>query len=54
MICLDATKFVLLSVFTFIETIWPKIWAKPLPMNEKGQLPVDVHRSKMSLLQLPK
>ena len=26
---LDATKFVSLSVFTIIETICPKIWAKP-------------------------
>lgn len=31
--------------FILIETIWPKIWAKPLPMNEKGPLPVDVRCS---------
>ena len=34
-VCLDATKFVYLSVFTFIETICAKIWAKPLPKNAK-------------------
>ena len=36
-ICRDATKFVLLSFFTLIETIWRK--RKPMPMNEKGLLP---------------
>ena len=41
---LDATKYVLLSVFTFTETIWQNIGAIPLPMNEKGSLPVDVRR----------
>ena len=51
-IWLEATKFVLLSVFTLIETIWPKIWAKPLPMNEKDPLPVDLRRSKTSLLKV--
>ena len=30
-----------------------KIWAKPSPKNEKGQLPVDVRRSKTSLLKFP-
>lgn len=34
---LDATTFVLLSVFTPIETISSKIWAKPLPKNTKGR-----------------
>ena len=32
---LDATKFVYLSVFTYIKTICAKIWAKPLPKNAK-------------------
>ena len=41
---LDATKYVLLSVFTLTETIWQNIGAIPLPMNEKGSLPVDVRR----------
>ena len=36
LICLDAyEKFVLLNFFTLIETIPPKIWAQPLPMNGK-------------------
>ena len=37
LICLDGTKFVLLSVFTLIETTCPKIWAKLLHTN--AQLP---------------
>ena len=41
---LDATKYVLLSVFTLIETIWQNTGAIPLPMNEKGSLPVYVRR----------
>ena len=32
---LNATKFVFLSVFTIIEAICPKIWAKPPSKNEK-------------------
>ena len=54
LICLDATKFVLLhvSVFTVIATTCPKIWTKPLPMNAKSPLPVDERRSQMSLLKL--
>jgi len=35
-VCLDATKFVLISVFILVETIWPKILAKPLPQERKG------------------
>ena len=42
---LDATKFVLLSFFTVMETTCWKIWAKPQPMNGKSLLPVDVRRS---------
>ena len=45
LICLDDIKFVLLSFFTLIETIWLKIWAKPSSKEEKGPLPVDVRRS---------
>lgn len=29
------------------------MWAKPLPKNAKSPLPVDVCRSKTSLLKLP-
>ena len=32
-VCLDDTKFVLFIVFTIIETIWPKMWAKLLAKN---------------------
>ena len=32
---LDAPKFVFLSVWTIIETICPKIWAKPPSKNEE-------------------
>ena len=49
---LDASKFVFLSVFTIIETICPKIWVKPPSTNEKIPLPVDLLRSKTSLLKL--
>ena len=54
LICLDATKFVLLSVFTLIETMCPIISSKSRPRSAKSQLPVDVRRSKTSLLKLPK
>ena len=50
--CLEPTKFVLVSVFILVETILPKIWGKPLPKNEKGPVPVDVRRSETSLLKL--
>ena len=42
---LDATKFVVLSVFTITETSCPNIWVKPPPKNEKRPLPVDVRAS---------
>ena len=50
--CLDATKFVLLRVFTLIETIFPKICLKSRLKSAKSLLPVDVRRSKTSLLKL--
>ena len=53
LICLDAAKFVLLRVFTLIETIYPRICSKSRPRSEKKPLPVDVRRSKSSLLKLP-
>ena len=50
-----ATKFVFLNVFTLIETICPKRWAKPFAKERK-----KVHlrltlftESKTSLLELP-
>ena len=48
---LYAPKFVFLSVLTIIETSYPKRWAKPLSKNETRPLPVDVRRSKTSLLK---
>ena len=46
LICLNATKFVIVSVFTLLETICPKMWAKGLSSNAGSPLPVDVFRSK--------
>ena len=54
LICHDATKFVLLSVFTLKETIFPRRCSKSRPKSAtKTPLPVDVRRSKTSLLKLP-
>ena len=44
LICLDATKFVLLAVFTPIETICPKICSKSRLKSAKSPLPVYVRR----------
>ena len=53
-LCLiNATKFVWLSVFTLIETICRKTWAKPLPKHATSPLQFDMRRSKMSFLKLP-
>ena len=49
---LDATKFLLLSVFTVTGTICPKICSKSLLKSSKSQLPVDVRRSKTSLTKM--
>ena len=51
-ICLDANKFVLLSFFSLIKTIYPRVSTKPLPSDAKSPLPVDVRRSKTLLLKL--
>ena len=48
LICLHATKFVLLSVFTLIETICPKICLKSRPRSAESSLPVNARRSKTS------
>ena len=53
LICLHAIKFVLLSVFTLIETICPIISSKSRPRSAISQLLVDVRGSKTSLLKLP-
>jgi len=47
LISFDATTVVLLSVFTLIETISPKICSKSRPRSAESSLPVDVRRSKM-------
>ena len=44
--CHDATRSVLLSVFTLTETICPKIGSKSLLKSTKSQLPVDARLSK--------
>ena len=52
-ICLDTTKFVLLSFFSLIKTIYLRVSTKPQPNAAKSPLPVDVRRSKTLLLKLP-
>ena len=53
LICLDATVFILPSVLILIETICPKICSKSRRKSAKRLFPVDVRRSKTSLLKLP-
>ena len=50
LICLVASKFVLLRVFSLIETICPKTCLKSSLKSAKSPLPVDAHPSKWSLL----
>ena len=52
-ICLDTTKFVLLSFFSPIKTIYLRVSTKPQPNAAKSPLPVEVCRSKTLLLKLP-
>ena len=52
-ICLDANKLVLLSFFSLLKTIYPRVSTKPLSNDAKSPLPVDVCRSKTLLLKLP-
>ena len=52
-ICLDANKFVLLSFFSLMKRIYPRVSNKPLPNDAKGPLPVDVRRSTTLLLKFP-
>ena len=49
---LDAAKFVLLSVFTLVETICLRISSKSRPMSAKNPLSADTRRSKTSLHEL--
>ena len=50
-ICLDAIKFSLLTFFSLLKTIYPRVLTKPLPNDAKSPLPVDVRRSKTLLLK---
>ena len=45
-------QIVLLSIFTLKETICPKLCSKSRLKSAKGSLPVDVRRSKTSLLKV--
>ena len=49
-ICLDTTKFVLLSFFSPIKTIYLRVSTKPQPNAAKSPLPVDVRRSKTLMM----
>ena len=49
-ICLDADKFVLLSVFALKKAIYPRVSTKPLPNDAKSPLPVDVRSSAKTML----
>ena len=51
-ICLDANKFVLLSFFSLIKTIYSRVWSKPLPCDAKSPLSVDARRLKALLTKL--
>ena len=51
-ICLDTNKFVLLSFFSLMKRIYPRVSNKPLPNDAKGPLPVDVRPSTTLLLKL--
>ena len=48
-ICLDANKFVLLSFFSLIKTIYTRVSTKLLPNDAKSPLPIE----KTLLLKLP-
>ena len=43
-VCLDTNKFVLLTFFSLIKMIYPRLLTKPLPNDAKSPLPVDVGR----------
>ena len=51
---LEATKLALLRVSTLVETICPNICSKSRFKSSKSPLPVNVHRSRTSLLRLLK
>ena len=51
-VCLDDAKFVLFSVFTLTEKIWPKMRAKPLPKNAKVHFRLRCHTQNVPLLKI--
>ena len=46
-------KFLSLTFFSLLKTIYPRVLTKPLPNDAKSPLPVDAGRSKTLLLKLP-
>ena len=46
--CLHTTAFILLSIFSLVETISLKIWERPLSWHAKCSLPISVRCSKTS------
>ena len=52
-ICLDAIKFLSLTFFSLLKTIYPRVLTKLPPNDAKSLLPVDVRRSKTLLLKFP-
>ena len=49
--CLDANKFVMLSLFPLVKEIYPRVSTKP--NDTKSPLPVNFRRSKTLWLKLP-
>ena len=43
----------MLSFFSLLKTIYPRVSTKSFPSDAKSPLPVDVRRSKTLLLKLP-
>ena len=52
LICVDAPKFVLLSVFIHIKAISQKVGKNHWPRMQKSLLPVDIRRLKTALFKL--
>ena len=52
-VCYNWKIIVLLSFFSLIKRIYPRVSTKSLPTDAESPLPVDVRRSKTLLLKLP-
>ena len=48
--CLNATKFISLSIFSLVETSSLKIWERPRSWHAECSVPVSVRGSKASLM----